>query len=519
VTSARGVEVGSEPAAAGLLQVELAVARSLAETTTVSDTLRNVLSAIGTTLAWDVGIIWKVTPRGDVLRCVEVWDTGYAEATEFRTLSEQTTFQPGEGLPGRVWAGGKAAWITDVCVDSNFPRARAAAASGLHAAFGFPIRGPGGILGVMEFLTRRLREPDELLLGSMTVAGSLIGQWVVRRQAEEAVHEREALNRAVLGAALDPVITMDYQGRILEFNQAAERVFGYTRDAVLGKDMADLVIPPSLRESHRRGLARYLETGQPTFLEKRVELTGMRADGSEFPVELAITKIGVTGVPIFTGFLRDITDRKRAEEELKASRVRLVETADTERRRLERDLHDGAQQHLIALTLKLGLVSDALEEQPEVARRLLDDMQIEIAVALEELRELARGIHPAVLTERGLTPALAALGERSPVRVELTALPTERLSDAVEVAAYYVVSEALANIAKHARAERAKVSVMRAGEHVVVEVGDEGIGGADPMAGSGLRGLIDRVEALGGRVVLESTPGVGTRLRAEIPTS
>jgi signal transduction histidine kinase len=204
-------------------------------------------------------------------------------------------------------------------------------------------------------------------------------------------------------------------------------------------------------------------------------------------------------------------------EELRASRARIVEAGTAERRRLERNLHDGAQQRLVALSLTMRLAQGKLRKDPDVAEKLLGSAQEELARALEELRELARGIHPAVLSDRGLAPALEALAGRSPVPVELAGTPRERLPPAVEAAAYFVVAEALTNVVKYANASQARVSVSRGNGHAVVEVADDGVGGADPDRGSGLRGLADRISALDGTLELRSPEGAGTLLRAEIP--
>ena len=221
------------------------------------------------------------------------------------------------------------------------------------------------------------------------------------------------------------------------------------------------------------------------------------------------------------GLLRSHVSQLDAElrarlEELRASRARLVEAGDAERRRLERDLHDGAQARLVALALLLSTARARATADPELAA-LLDSAQDELQTSLAELRELARGIHPAVLTERGLDPALQALVARVPVPVELKTDPDDRLPGPVESAAYFVVSEALANIAKYAHATRASVAVRRMNGRVTVEVADDGVGGADAARGSGLRGLADRVAALDGTRSLDSPQGRGTRLRAEIP--
>jgi signal transduction histidine kinase len=204
-----------------------------------------------------------------------------------------------------------------------------------------------------------------------------------------------------------------------------------------------------------------------------------------------------------------------AKQELIESRARIVHAGDEARRRLERDLHDGAQQRLVSLALSLRVAADALKSDPKRGRELLDHARAELDHAIEELRELARGIHPAVLTERGLAAAIELLCARSavPVKTEVTA---ERFPPAIEAAAYYVVAEALTNVARYSGADSAAVTVSRNGdERVTVEISDDGCGGADPERGSGLRGLTDRVEALDGRLQIESPEGEGTRIHAE----
>ena len=211
------------------------------------------------------------------------------------------------------------------------------------------------------------------------------------------------------------------------------------------------------------------------------------------------------------------TELRERVEELSGSSARIVDAADAERRRIERDLHDGAQQRLVALSLNLGLARQKLESDPEGARETIDAAHLEARLALEELRELARGIHPSVLTDRGLPAALEALATRSAVPVELDVELLARLPERLEAAAYFVVSEALANVAKYAQATHASVTVRDHDGHALVEVRDDGVGGADPAGGSGLRGLADRVTAVGGRIELASPAGEGTLLRAELP--
>ncbi|MGH2764283.1 MAG: histidine kinase [Thermoleophilaceae bacterium] len=203
--------------------------------------------------------------------------------------------------------------------------------------------------------------------------------------------------------------------------------------------------------------------------------------------------------------------------ELRASRERMLRIGLEERRRLERDLHDGAQQRLVSMALNLRLARAKLNHDPHAAETLLDGAGEELDAALEELRELARGIHPAVLSERGLATALETLAHRSTVPVDLAAVPEERLPEAIELVAYFVVAEALTNVAKYAGASHASVDVERQNGRLVVKVADDGVGGADPAEGTGLRGLADRLAVIEGRLEVDSPPDRGTTITARIP--
>ena len=203
-------------------------------------------------------------------------------------------------------------------------------------------------------------------------------------------------------------------------------------------------------------------------------------------------------------------------QEDKRLQARLIEAADAERRRLERDLHDGAQSRFVAAALHLRLAQAKAPPGGELAA-MLDEAIGDLMLGIDELRELARGIHPAVLTERGLEAAVASLAARSPVPVEVRGTLPGRLPAAVETAAYFTISEALANVAKHAQAGHVAVELRQERGRLLVDVVDDGRGGASAAAGSGLRGLADRVGALDGRMEIDSAPGAGTRLRVQIP--
>ncbi|TML91129.1 MAG: hypothetical protein E6G08_01205 [Actinobacteria bacterium] len=230
--------------------------------------------------------------------------------------------------------------------------------------------------------------------------------------------------------------------------------------------------------------------------------------------ELLAAATAAAGIAVENGRLQ--AELRARLDELRGSRARLIDAGQKERQRLERDLHDGAQQRLIALSLDLSLLEERLAGDSE-ATTSLDRAKREIAISLEELRDVAHGLHPAVLTGHGLQVALESVAARASVPVRLTVKLDGRLQERLEVAAYYVVSESLVNIAKHAHATSATIDVARANGHVVVEIVDDGIGGADTERGSGLRGLADRVEALGGRLRVWTPHGGGTRVKAEIP--
>jgi PAS domain S-box-containing protein len=308
-----------------------------------------------------------------------------------------------------------------------------------------------------------------------------------------------------------------------------ERISGYPPANFIASAKRTLmsVIHPDDREDVMEAVRRCTNHGDQFAVEYRI----VRADGGiRWVLDRGQPVPGKGGRLWVDGAIFDITERRAAEEalrrqeieqarteELRASRVRIVQAADEARRKIERDLHDGAQQRLVALTLDVRLARSRVEREPESAAPYLERLGEELAEASAELRELARGIHPAVLTERGLGPAIAALADRSPVPVEIVEVPTERPPSAVETTAYFTVAEALTNVAKYAQASLATIRIATEDDCLVVEVRDDGIGGASAGAGSGLSGLSDRVGAIDGTLSVESPPGDGTLIRAVLP--
>jgi PAS domain S-box-containing protein len=287
------------------------------------------------------------------------------------------------------------------------------------------------------------------------------------------------------------------------------------------------VIHPDDRDEVEREVRAATAADRPFALEYRI----VRADGTTaWVLERGQRVAGHGGVSWLHGVIFDITERKLAEEvlrqreteharmaELKAARARIIAAQDTTRRQIERDLHDGAQQRLVTLALTLRTIKTKLRADPESASSLLDEAIEHLSQATAELRELARGIHPAVLTDKGLPAAVEGLASRAPVPGDVDCSLSERLPAPVEVAAYYVVAEALTNVARYARATNATIRLARQDGHALVEVADDGIGGVNPEAGSGIRGLTDRIDALDGSLDVFSQPGIGTRLQVSIP--
>ena len=321
--------------------------------------------------------------------------------------------------------------------------------------------------------------------------------------------QSELRQRALLDALPDFMIRFTPDGRCLDIHDEGSGLLdGHVHPPIGG--LIEDALPPAMGQTLRVAAEAAIASGSIQTLDMSIDLPSGRRD-----YEARVTPSGADEV---TAIIRDFTVQRATQDELRRSRARIVEAADAARRRLERDLHDGAQQRLISASLAVRLArSNAGEDAGPAIVTSLDAAAIELRAALVELRELARGIHPAILTEAGLGPAIDTLADRSTVAATVLALPDRRLPPAVEATAYFVVSEALVNVAKYASATRATVSAECSGEALRVEVADDGVGGADPADGSGLRGLADRVAAIGGSLSVHSPAGGGTRVVAEIP--
>ena len=375
-----------------------------------------------------------------------------------------------------------------------------------------------------------------LVAGLVFVAGLVIN--IIRRIAElpEGIEAILLAVRDLAPAAIPIALLVGFYRQSERRLQALvdaipDRMFRFALDGRFvgsgdGEEDGDEAAEPDIPVGHRLHELMFAAASEAALAAADRALETGELQAYDFSLDLPAgrrnfeARVAPSGPDEVTAIVRDFTDQRAAEAEIRRSRARIVEATDAERRRLERDLHDGAQQRLVSLSLALRLLRSRLEggggDNAE-AIAATDDAAAELKVALQELRELARGIHPAILTEAGLGAAITALAERSTVPATVDALPDRRLSPAIEATAYFVISEALANLAKYASATHATVGAECRGSTLHVEVGDDGVGGADASRGSGIRGLQDRVAAIGGRFTIESPKGQGTRLVAEIP--
>jgi len=309
--------------------VQLAVSRVLGEARTVDDAVPALLPALAEALNWDYAALWLVAERH--LLCADTWTIDDPEITAFADASCSGRFESGQGLPGRCWAERTAIWLSASQHDPTLPPLALARQAKLLGGLAFPVVNGNGVVGVVECFTREPETVTPELLRLAEALGRQIGQFLQRRAAEERLEENEARYAAIVNGALDAIIAIDENGEIIEFNTAAEQMFGYRREDAVGHEMATLIIPPALRDAHRAGLQRHGQSGQSPLLERRVELMACRRDGSEFAVELTITRMRVRGHWRFLGFIRDISERKQHEREREGLIAR------------EREAHDEAR--------------------------------------------------------------------------------------------------------------------------------------------------------------------------------
>jgi PAS domain S-box-containing protein len=304
------------------LAAEFAVSQVLGEGPVTEIDPAKVLGAICESLSWEIGMFWAPSENPEALRCGATWCGSGADALlRFESASRVHTLSKGDGAAGTSWVVGEPVLMHDLTAVSTYGRNGEAMAAGLGASLAFPVFSPDALFGVMELFSRAAYEEDDFqeLVKTVELIAHELSLSTTRHHAETAAREGELRKTAIVDSALDCIVTIDESGTITEFNEAAELTFGYTRADVIGKLLTQTIVPPSLREAHLAGLARHLRTGESHVLGHRLETIGLRADGSEFPIELTVMRMPLPGPAVFTAFIRDISERNEARKALQES--------------------------------------------------------------------------------------------------------------------------------------------------------------------------------------------------------
>jgi PAS domain S-box-containing protein len=419
------------------LGAQYALTRELLAADTVERAAPVYLSAVGTLLSWDAGALWEIPQNDRMLRFVDGWSLEAFDPAPLWAESRRLRLGRGTGLPGRAWERGEIIWIGDLQHESALPRHEMFVELGLGGALAIPVPvgSPDNVLGVAEFYARSFSPTDDELMALLVGFTDQLAMFMTRRRAETALRESEALKSAMLASAYDCVIGMDHLGRVIEFNEAAEEAFGYRRDEAVGRELASLIIPAELRDRHREGLARYLDTGEARIMNRRTELTAARRDGSTFPIELAVTRIPGSDPPIFTGYVRDISDRIEAER-IRAHLAAVVE--NTQEAVMSKDLdgiitswNDGATRlygylpnEAIGKPISILIPPDHAREEWRILERIREGERVE-AYETERIRKDGVRIDVLLTVSPINDPILGVVGASIVVR-DITAEKRQR---------------------------------------------------------------------------------------------
>ncbi|HWZ46267.1 MAG TPA: PAS domain S-box protein [Candidatus Saccharimonadales bacterium] len=298
-----------------LLQIQYAASKVLASAENLEAALPSMIASICLNLGWELGAFWRHASNRPVLICTHISAADKALGT-FIAESRKNELLPGEGLPGRVFAGSAPEWIANIHEDRDAARSMAAAGAGLQSAFAFPILVDDDAIAVLEFFSYTFRAPDQELLETMVVLGRQVGQFIKRKEAEEALHSSLELHRSLTDSASDAIITVDESSNILLANIATEKLFGYPVSELKGQSMI-MLMPEYLRHRHQQAMAQYMKSGRKRMRWQGIELAGRHRDGHEMLLEVSLGEFTLRGQQLFTGFIRDITERRRIEENAK----------------------------------------------------------------------------------------------------------------------------------------------------------------------------------------------------------
>lgn len=532
-----------------------ALSLALAQASSFEVAAPRLLRALCTHLEWDAGALWAVEPTGVALVCVDTWHEPTVHAAAFARETRQGRYPRDVDAPGRAWGRGRHIWLDDRTFSAEaYTRAPVATRCGLHAALFYPVRSGDSVLGVLELLRRDARAPDEDLLRVLGGIASQIGQFMERMDAEERLRQAEARKVALLEAAFDCIVSAGADGRIVEFNKAAEQTFGWRAAEVIGRPLVLVLVPPALRQRHLVGFERAVRLGVSALHGKPLETTGLRRDGTEFPIELVISQ-PTAGPQVMTAYLRDLTERRRAEEARLAAveqlrRAERLATVGTLAAGIAHEL--GTPLHVVLTYAKMiasgeaqggevargaGVIAEQAERMTRIIGRILD---------FARPRPPEKALADVAAIARAALGVLAPLAERRGVTLEFAQGPGSAAAT-VDVGQLQQVLVNLVMNAIQASARGARVAVevgearaRRPGagaepaEHVRVDVRDEGEGmqperlarlfepffttkPAGEGVGLGLSVSHGIVREHGGWIQVESEVGKGSRFTVHLP--
>jgi PAS domain S-box-containing protein len=507
------------------LTLEYDVTRVLAEAATPAEAAPKVLRAICESGGWEVGALWDVDREVNVLRCLDVWHQPNVNAAQFEAMSREQVFVPGVGLPGRVLQSGEAHWISDLAHDPNFPRLVVAAKEGLKSAFAFPILIESEVIGVIEFFSSEPRQPDAEQIRSLSAIGSHIGQVIERKRTEEALSESENRFRTLAETASDAIITIDEHSTIVFANPATASVFGHSLAEMIGEELT-MLMPEYVRHLHRAGFSRYLQTGHRHLSWEAIELPGLHKSGREIPLEVSFGEFTKNNLRFFTGIVRDISERKRAEEELQRSREERLIELERVRRRIATDLHDDIGSSLTQIAIlsevirqRVGedesTVSEPLSMIAGASRELVDSMS-DIVWAINPQKD-----HLSDLTQRMRRFAADSFTARN-ITFQLSLPEVEedmKLGANLRREVFLIFKESINNIVRHAGCTEAEIKLRFAADKLILNLRDNGCGFdvASESDGHGLVSMRDRAQGIGGQLELISKTGHGTSITLQVP--
>jgi PAS domain S-box-containing protein len=452
--------------------------------------------------------------------------------SKLRYVWVNEVFASVNGLPAADHVGRTPSEVIPAIADQVEPLIRGVLTTGAPVT-GHQIRGERpGRPGELDWLVSYF--PIRDATGSPVSCGVLLQEDTEHARTLAALDESNERTRRILETALDAVIAMDAVGRVTEWNKRAATMFGWTREEVIGTELAELIIPQEQRAAHRNGLRRYRETGEGPILGQRIELTGLRRDGTELPVELTVTVLSEGGGPTFSAFVRDITQRHETEAEIRASLdalrrseaerrtlvQQLVRASEEERARLAGDVHDDSVQAMAAVGMRLESLKRRLDDDDRIAE--VDQLQTTVSDAVSRLRRLLFELRPPALDQHGVAAALRELLDRLDVRSQLNAAGFEEPPDELRTILYRVAQESLANIRKHAAATSVTVALESDPSGWRVRVTDDGTGFTPDESGSdpthmGLASMRERAEMGAGTSSVTSAPGEGTTVEVFLP--